>query len=94
MHVLRDAGRRVQRDRGPDRLNVALGYAMAPEKVASGVGAVDLETLIRASVLRGKAHVVEHGAGIEELGIKTETAALAGERAPVIDAAGMAEPPG
>src|ERR1700720_3378011 len=29
MHVLRDAGRRVQRDRGPDRFDVALGNAVA-----------------------------------------------------------------
>jgi hypothetical protein len=29
---------------------------------------------------------MEHGAGIKEFGIKAEAAALAGERAPVIDA--------
>jgi hypothetical protein len=34
---------------------------------------------------------MEHGAGVEKLGIKAETAALAGERAPVIDAARVME---
>jgi hypothetical protein len=34
---------------------------------------------------------VEHRAGIEELGIEAKAAPLAGECAPVIDAAGMME---
>jgi hypothetical protein len=34
---------------------------------------------------------MKHGAGVEELGIKTEATTLAGERAPVIDAARMME---
>jgi hypothetical protein len=91
MHVLRDAGRRVQRDRSPDRLDVPLGDAMGPEEVAGGVGAVHLEALMRARVRGGEAHVVEHGAGVKELGIEAEAAALAGERAPVIDAARVME---
>src|SRR6266851_1872603 len=48
MHVLRDAGCRVQRDRGPHRLDVALGDAMTPQEIAGGVGAVHLEALMRA----------------------------------------------
>ena len=91
MHVRWDAGRRVQRDRGPDRLDVLLGDAMAAEEVTGSIGAVDLEALMRARVLRGEAHVVEHGAGVKELGIEAEAAALAGERAPVIDAARVME---
>ena len=51
MHVLWDAGCRVQRDRGPDRLDVALGDAMAAEEVAGRIGAVHLEALIRAGIL-------------------------------------------
>ena len=70
MHVLRDARRRVQRDRSPDRLDVRLGDAMAPQEVAGGVGAVHLETLMCARVCRGEAHVVEHCAGIKKLGIE------------------------
>ena len=72
-------------------VDVALGDAVAAQEVAGGIGAVDLEALIGAGVLLGQAHVVEHGAGIEQLGIEAQTAPLAGERAPVIDAARMVE---
>ena len=91
MHVRRDAGRGVQRDGGPDRLDLALGYAVAAEEVTGSIGAVDLETLMRARMLGGEAHVVEHGASIKELGIETEAAALAGKRAPIIDSARVIE---
>src|SRR5260370_4587898 len=67
MHVLRDAGGRVQRDCGPDRLDVLLGNAVGTEEVAGDVGAVHLEALMRARVRGGEAHVVEHGAGVKEL---------------------------
>src|SRR5712671_8198743 len=78
MHVLRDAWCRVQRDRGPDRLDVPLGDTMAPEEIAGDVGAVHLEALMRARMRGGKAHVVEHGAGVKEFGVEAEAAALAG----------------
>jgi hypothetical protein len=87
VHELRNTGRRVQRDCGPDCLDVALGDAMALQEIAGDVGAVDLKAFICAGVLRGEAHVVEHGAGIKEFRIKAETAPLASECAPVIDAA-------
>ena len=86
-----DARRGVQRDRGPDRLDFALCYAVAAEEVAGSIGAVDLETLMCACVLGSETHVMEHGAGIEEFGIKVETSALAGKRVPVIDTARMVE---
>ena len=54
---------------------------MASQEIAGDVGAVHLEALICAGVLKGEAHVVEQGAGIKKFGIKVETAALAGERA-------------
>ena len=91
MHVPRDAGRRVQRDRGPHRLDVLLGDAMAPEEITGDIGAVHLEALIPASVLRGQAHVVEHGAGIKELAIETLAASPACHRSPVKDAARVVE---
>src|SRR3954468_2904398 len=78
MHVLRDAGRRVQCNRRPDCLDVLRVDAMPSQKVTSRIRAIHLEALVRAGVLRGEAHVVEHGAGVEEFGIKTETAAPAG----------------
>src|ERR1700736_5652755 len=91
MHVRWDAGRGMQRDGGPDRLDLALGDAMAAEEVTGSIGAVDLETLMRARMRRGEAHGVEHGAGVEELGIEAEAATLAGPRAPVIDPARVME---
>src|ERR1700693_1837257 len=71
VHARWDAGRGVQRDRGPDRLDLALGYAMAAEEVTGSIGAVHLETHMRARMLGGEAHVVEHGAGVKQLGIET-----------------------
>ena len=52
VHMLRDARRRVQSDRGPDRINVALRNAMAAEEIAGGVCAVDFEALMGAAVRR------------------------------------------
>ncbi len=89
MHALRDARRRVQRDRGPHFLDVALGDAVAAKEVASKVGAVDFEAVVRAGMRRGEAHVMKHRAGVKELGVEAEAAALAGKRTPIIDAARM-----
>src|SRR5207302_965202 len=76
MHVRRDTRRRVQRDRGPHRLDILLGNAVATKEVAGDVGAVHLEALMRARMLAGEAHVVEHGAGIEQFGIEFQAAML------------------
>ena len=51
VHVLRDARRRVQGDRGPDRVDVLLRDAVASQEVTGGIRAVDLEALMRAAVL-------------------------------------------
>ena len=64
---------------------------MAAQEVAGEVGAVHLKTFMRARVRGGEAHVVEHGAGVKELGIEAKPAALSSERAPVIDAARVME---
>src|SRR5438270_3827309 len=90
-HVLRNAGCRVQRDRGPHRLDIPLGDAMAPQEVAGSILCVHLDELMRAGMLRGEDHVVEHRTSVKQLGIEAEGAALAGERAPVIDAARVME---
>src|ERR1700723_3250674 len=86
-HTLWDAGRRVQRDRGPDCLDIPLGDATAFEEIAGGVGAVHLEALVRAGMRGGEAHIVKHGAGVQELGIVAEATAVACKRTPVVDAA-------
>src|SRR5690348_15683201 len=59
MHVLWDAWRRMQRYRRPHCLDVPLDDAMGPEEGARGIGAVHVETLMRARMLRREAHVVE-----------------------------------
>jgi len=45
----------------------------------------------RSNCADGQSHVVEHRAGVEQFGIELEAVALSGERAEVIDAAGMME---
>jgi hypothetical protein len=75
----------------PDRIDVVLSDAATAEKVAGGVRAVDLETLVRAAVCRGQAHVVKHRPGVQELAIELEAMTLSGKRTPVVDAAGMVE---
>lgn len=57
---------------------------MAAEEVASEVGAVDLEAVVRARMLRGEPHVVKHRACIEQFRIEAEAAALAGKSTPGI----------
>ena len=89
MHVLRDAGRRVQGDRGPDRFDLLLRDAVASQEVTGGIRAVNFEALIRAAVLIGQAHIMEHRACIKQFGIESQSATLACQSAPVIDAARM-----
>ena len=83
MHVLWNARRGVQRDRGPHRVDILLRYPVAAQEVARGVRAVHLETLIGAAVLRRQPHVVKHRARIEQFGIERQAAPRPGQRAPV-----------
>ena len=69
----------------------ASGTPCAFQEVARGVGAVDLEALVGAAVVRHQADVVEHRAGIEQLAVEAQAALHAGERAEMIDAARMVE---
>jgi hypothetical protein len=41
----------VERDRGPDDVDIRLGNPVAAEKVAGRIGAVNLEPLFGAAVL-------------------------------------------
>src|SRR6266851_183512 len=91
VHVLRNARRRVQSDRRPDRIDVVLANAVTAEEVAGGVRAVNLEAFDGAAVCRAQPHVVKHRPRIEKLAIELETTMLSGERTPVIDAARMME---
>src|SRR5258705_7947271 len=86
MHVLRDAGRRVQGDRRPDRFDILLMDSVASQEVTGGICAVNLEAFLRGAVLMRQAHVVEHRASIKQFGIESQSATLASEGAPVIAA--------
>jgi hypothetical protein len=83
----RNVGRGVQRYCGPNRVNFLLRYPMAAEEVTRGVRAVYLKALIAAAVPRRQPHVVEHRAGIEQIGIERQAASDAGQRTPIENAA-------
>ena len=91
MHVLRNAGRGVQRDGVPHRVDVAFPDAAAVEEVAVGVGAADLEALAGAAVLVAQAHVMEHAAAIQQFRVEPEAAPASGQRGKVEHPAGMVE---
>src|SRR6202030_2269554 len=59
------------------------------QEVAGGVCTVDFETLMGGAVLMGKPHVVKHRSCIKQFGIESESATLACQSAPVVDAARM-----
>jgi hypothetical protein len=79
----------MQRNRSPYGIDVLFCHAVAAQKIASDIGAVDFETLVCARVGRCQAHVVEHGAGIKKLSIEMLTAPYSGQGRPVIDSARM-----
>ena len=70
MHVLRNAGRRVQRDRRPNRIDIRLRDAVAAQKIARCVRAIDLKALFGTAVLWGKPHIMEHRSRIQKLRVK------------------------
>ena len=91
MHVLRNAGSGVKRNRCPHVVDVLLRDVMAAQEVARGIGSIHLETVCIAAVSRYETDVVEHRAGVEKFGIELETTALTSECAEIIDAAGVIE---
>src|SRR5712671_135812 len=91
MHVHGDAGRRVQRDRRPDRVDIRFRDAVAAQELARRVRAVDFEALPGAAVPRDKSQVMEHRSRIQKLRIEAQAAALSGQRAEMIDPARVME---
>jgi len=81
----------VQRDRGPDDIDVTLRDLVGLQECAGGVRAVDLEALGLAAVLACQAHVVEHRAGVEQLPVKAQPPPHAGQRSEIINPTGMVE---
>lgn len=91
MHVRGDSGSRVQRDSCPDEIEIGLRDGARPQEVAGGVGAIDLETFVVAEILRGEPHIVEHGAGVEQLAIENEATSRSRKHSEMVDSAGMIE---
>ena len=80
-------GRGVQCDRCPNRVDVLRGNASAPQEVAGGIGAVDLEAIVLATVLVSETHVMKHRSRVKQLGIEPQPSTLARQRAPIVNAA-------
>jgi hypothetical protein len=57
--VLRDGGRRVQRDGVPDDLDGFLRNTIAAEKISGRVGTVNLESKLRMAISLGQTDVVK-----------------------------------
>src|SRR5450631_1922750 len=89
MHVLRDTGCCMQRDRCPDLIDILLCDGMASQEVTGGIRAIDFESLLGAAVLMRQAHVVEHRTCIKQFRVESESATLPCQSAPVVDAARM-----
>jgi hypothetical protein len=70
MHMLGDPRRRVQRDRGPDEIDVGWRYAPRQKKVARRIRAIDFKPLVGAAVFWCQSHVMEHRTGVKEFRIK------------------------
>jgi len=86
-----NAGRRVQRDRRPNRVDIRLRDAVAAQEIAGCVRAVDLEALLSAAVLWGKAQVMEHRSGIQKLRIEAQVPVLSGQCTEIINPARVME---
>jgi hypothetical protein len=64
---------------------------MAAQKVARGIGSVNLKTICIATVSRYEPDIVEHSTCVEKFGVELEATAPAGECAKIVDAAGVIE---
>src|ERR1700741_412479 len=91
MHVLRNAGRRVQRNRRPNGVDIRSSDALGAQESAGRIRSVDLEALLGAAVLWGKSHVMEHRPRIQELRIEAQVPLLSGQRTEKIYAARVME---
>jgi hypothetical protein len=63
--------------------------SVTSQEVTGGICAVNFEAFLRGAVPMRQAHVVEHRACIKQFRIESQSATLACQGAPVIDAARM-----
>src|SRR5271169_2372411 len=79
VHVLWNSRGRMQCDRGPHQVNFMLGNAVAAKEITGGIRSVNFKSFTGAAVLVSQSHVMEHRAGVKQLGIKAEAAVLASQ---------------
>ncbi|MBN8241739.1 DNA cytosine methyltransferase [Nitratireductor aquimarinus] len=84
---LASIGHDAEWHRRPDRVHIVLRNALPLQEDAGCIGSVDFEAGRFAAMRLGQPHVVEHGGGVEQLGVIGEAATLARHRAEQIDAA-------
>ena len=68
---------------------VLLGDASAPQEVAGGIRAVDLEAIVLATVLASETHVMKHRSRVEQFRIEPQPLTFARQGAPMVNAARM-----
>ncbi len=91
IHVLRNTGRGVKRDRVPDLADIRLRNGPAAQKVAGGVSPIDFKTKLAVMIMGGEADIVEHGRHIKQFGIEPQILLFAQKGTPAEDATGMKE---
>jgi hypothetical protein len=91
MHMLGNAGRRMQCDRGPHFINVGFRNVVSSEEAARRVGPVHFKAALTIVVLCSQTDVVEHGRHVKQFAIVLKVLTSSCEGAPEEDAAGMEE---
>ena len=81
----------MQGDAQPDFVGVGLVDTVFEQKVTRGVGAVDLEAQRRVAVTLGEPDVVEHRPGVEQLQVRSQSAAATLQHPEEEHAAGVVE---
>lgn len=71
-HILGDAGRGMQRDGFPHQIRLWLGNAVAPEKRARCIGAVDFKPLFLGMICVNKAQIVKQRGDVEQFRIELQ----------------------
>lgn len=77
LHVMRDARRGVQGNGFPDGAHLLLRHVMRAEKLARGIGAIDLEAFVLAGEALGETEIVKGRGDVEQLGIEPDLALAA-----------------
>jgi len=89
--VLGNARGGVECNGVPNNLNGGLADATLLQKLPSGVGAIDFESLRGTTVLLGQTDVVKHGPDVEQLGIELQFLSQSCQCPEIIDSGRVVE---